>query len=75
MDHWSEKGEYTPPMNCDLLGELVGPWVLTRVLPTSLEADLVLLEDLDPALDLILDPPIKHLKGEDLVLNHLLGHL
>ena len=27
MDHWSEKGEYTPPMNYDLLGELVGPWV------------------------------------------------
>ena len=27
MDHWLEKGEYTPPMNCDLLGELVAPWV------------------------------------------------
>ena len=27
MDHWSEKGEYIPPMNSDLLGELVGPWV------------------------------------------------
>ena len=27
MNHWLEKGEYTPPMNYDLLGELVGPWV------------------------------------------------
>ena len=27
MDHWSERGEYTPPMNCDLLEQLVGPWV------------------------------------------------
>ena len=26
MDHWLEKGEYTPPMNYNLLGELVGPW-------------------------------------------------
>ena len=25
--HWSEKEECIPPMNCDLLGELVGPWV------------------------------------------------
>ena len=27
MDHWSEKGEYTPPMNCNPLEQLVGPWV------------------------------------------------
>ena len=27
MDHWLERGEYTPPMNCDLLEQLVGPWV------------------------------------------------
>ena len=27
MDHWLEKGEYTPPMNCDQLEQLVGPWV------------------------------------------------
>ena len=46
-------------MNYDLLGELVGPWVQTRVLPTSLEADLVLSEGLDLTPDLILDPPSK----------------
>ena len=27
MDYWLEKGEYTPPMKCDQLEHLVGPWV------------------------------------------------
>ena len=35
----------------------------------------LLLEGLDPTPDLILDPPAKHLKGEDLVPNHHQGHL
>ena len=52
----------------------MGPWVWTKVLPTSLEVDLVLSEGLDPILDLILDPPVKLQKEEeDHIPNHLLG--
>ena len=49
----------------------MGPWARTRVLPTSLEVDLVLLE----GLDLIPDHPVKLLKEEGPAQNHHLGHL
>ena len=48
-----------------------GTMGMTRVLPTSLEVDLVLLE----GLDLILDPLAKLLKEEDPTQNYHLGHL
>ena len=62
-------------MNYDQLDQLVGPWVETRVLPTSQEIDLVPIEGLDLTQDLTPGPPAKLLKGEDHAPNHLLGHL
>ena len=62
-------------MNYDWLDQLVGPWVYTRVRPTSQEIDLVPIEGLDLTQDLTPGPPAKLLKGEDHAPNHLLGHL